>query len=87
MIVLSSAGRAEEVRQAGAVAVVDRTQGDVGAQLVELAPGGIDVVADVVAGPLLATVMPHLRAGGRWVVAGAVAGPVVELDLRGLYLR
>lgn len=47
----------------------------------------MDAVADVVAGGLVAVVMPHVRAGGRWVVAGAVAGPVIEFDLRGLYLR
>ncbi len=87
VIALSSREKADAVREAGADVVVDREQGDIGEQLAELVPDGLDAVADVVAGGLVATVMPHLRAGGRWVVAGAVAGPVIELDLRGLYLR
>ncbi len=87
VIALSSADKADAVLAAGADAVVDRKLGDIGEQVVELVPGGLDAVADVVAGGLRATVMPHLRAGGRWVIAGAVAGPVIELDLRGLYLR
>ncbi|GAB2929607.1 alcohol dehydrogenase family protein [Rhodococcus aerolatus] len=87
VVALSSGDKADAVRRAGADAVVDRAQGDIGEQLAELVPGGLDAVADVVAGGLVATVMPHVRAGGRWVVAGAVAGPVIELDLRGLYLR
>lgn len=87
VIALSSSGKADAVRQAGADDVLDRHQGDIGEQLTELVPTGLDAVADVVAGALIATVMPHVRAGGRWVVAGAVAGPVIELDLRRLYLR
>lgn len=87
VVALSSADKADAVRRAGAEAVVDRRQGAVAEQLADLVPAGLDAVADVVGGDLLATAMPHLRPGGRWVVAGAVAGPVVQLDLRSLYLR
>lgn len=87
VIALSSGGKADAVRKAGADVVVNRNQGDIGEQLTELVPAGLDAVADVVAGGLVATVMPHVRPGGRWVVAGAVAGPVIEFDLRRLYLR
>ncbi len=87
VIALSSADKAGAVLQAGADVVVDRNQGDIGDQLAGLVPTGLDAVADVVGGGLVATVMPHLRTGGRWVIAGAVAGPVIELDLRELYLR
>lgn len=87
VIALSSGGKAEAVRKAGADVVLDRNQDDIGEQLTELVPAGLDVVADVVAGRLVAGVMPRLRAGGCWVIAGAVAGPVIEFDLRGLYLR
>ncbi len=87
VIALSSGDKTSAVLEAGADVVVDRNQGDIGDQLAELLPTGLDVVADVVGGALVATVMPHVRAGGRWVIAGAVAGPVIELDLRRLYLR
>lgn len=87
VIALSSGDKARAVLEAGADVVVDRNQGDIGDQLSELVPTGLDAVADVVGGGLVATVMPHVRAGGRWVIAGAVAGPVIELDLRRLYLR
>ena len=87
VLALSSGDKAEAVREAGADVVIDRAGGGVGERLATLAPAGVDVVADVVGGPLVAEIMPHVRPGGRWVVAGAVAGPVVELDLRQLYLR
>ena len=87
VIALSSGEKASAVLEAGANVVVDRNQGGIGDQLAELVPTGLDAVADVVGGGLVATVMPHVRAGGRWVIAGAVAGPVIELDLRRLYPR
>lgn len=87
VIALSSREKADAVRAAGAEAVVDRRRADVGEQLADLVPAGLDAVADVVGGGLVAMVMPHVRPGGRWVVAGAVSGPVIELDLRQLYLR
>lgn len=87
VVALSSGSKADAVRAAGADVVLDRHDGDIGQQLGDLVPEGLDAVADVVGGGLLGTVMPHLRPGGRWVVSGAVAGPVVELDLRRLYLR
>lgn len=87
VVALSTAGKADAVRACGADEVLDRGSGDLGQQIAAIAPDGLDAVADVVAGGLLAAALPHLRAGGRWVVAGAVAGPVVQLDLRDLYLR
>ncbi len=87
VLALSSADKAAPVLEVGAEVVIDRGVDDVAQRLAELAPSGLDAVADVVAGPLVGQVMPHVRPGGRWVVAGAVAGPVIELDLRPLYLR
>lgn len=87
VVALSSADKADDVLAAGAEVVVDRGADDVVGRLAELAPSGVDAVADVVAGALLPQLLPHVRPGGRWVVAGAVAGPVVEIDLRPLYLR
>lgn len=87
VVALSTTSKAAAVLAAGADVVVDRHEEDVAGRLAEIAPDGLDAVADVAGGGLLAAAMPHLRAGGRWVVSGAVAGPVVELDLRRLYLR
>jgi len=47
----------------------------------------IDVVADVVAGPLFKDLINLLRPEGRYTTAGAFGGAVVELDLRTVYLK
>ena len=47
----------------------------------------VDVVADVVGGPLWLQLIDVLARGGRYTCAGAIAGPVVEFDLRTFYLR
>lgn len=47
----------------------------------------LDVVADVVAGPSLPTMINVLRYNGRYVTAGAIAGPNVTFDLRTVYLK
>ncbi|PJJ56591.1 NADPH:quinone reductase-like Zn-dependent oxidoreductase [Mumia flava] len=86
VIAVSSAAKAEGVRAAGAAEVVDRGR-DVAEQVRMLAPDGIDAVADVAGGPLVAELTPLVRDDGRWVIAGAVAGAVVEYDLRRLYLH
>jgi NADPH:quinone reductase-like Zn-dependent oxidoreductase len=87
VVAVSSSDKAPQVLAAGADRVVDRGRGDLTDQVAAAAPEGVDAVADVVGGPMLGTLLPHLRDDGRWVIAGAIAGPVVELDLRGLYLR
>jgi NADPH:quinone reductase-like Zn-dependent oxidoreductase len=53
------------------------------------ATGGepIDVVADLVAGPLFNDLITILRPEGRYTTAGAIGGPVVQLDLRRIYLK
>ncbi|PLU83401.1 Zn-dependent oxidoreductase, partial [Sinorhizobium medicae] len=72
----------------GAEAVVTRGQGNL-AEAVETAGGGrpIDVVADLVGGPLFNDLLKILRPEGRYTTAGAIAGPVVQLDLRTMYLK
>ncbi len=47
----------------------------------------VDVVADVVGGPLFPAFIDSLAPGGRYTCSGAIAGPMVDLDLRTLYLR
>lgn len=88
---------AKNVRKAKVIAIVGRGKEEnlynLGVDLVitrqnlpqEIEP--VNVVADVVGGPLFETVFNLLEAGGRYVVAGAIAGPHIQLDLRKLYLR
>ncbi|MFR9732030.1 zinc-binding dehydrogenase [Saccharopolyspora sp. MS10] len=86
VLAISSAGKLDAVRSAGAVEVVDRAD-DPWARLAERAPGGVDAVLDVAAGDHVGEGLPLVREGGRWVVAGALAGHRVEFDVRRLYLH
>jgi NADPH:quinone reductase-like Zn-dependent oxidoreductase len=81
-------GKERAVLDIGAEAAIVRGAGDLVA-LVGDATGGepIDVVADVVAGPLFNDLLRVLRPEGRYTTAGAIAGPVVQLDLRTVYLK
>ncbi|MDN5791206.1 MAG: zinc-binding dehydrogenase [Micrococcales bacterium] len=87
VIAVSSGGKAAEVLAAGASHAVDRNAEDLAEQIDRYSPGGVDAVADVAGGPLIAQLMPLIHDDGRWVIAGAVAGPVVDFDLRRLYLH
>jgi NADPH:quinone reductase-like Zn-dependent oxidoreductase len=86
VVAVCSGDKADEVRRAGADAIVDRRRGEVVADATTAAPTGYDAVVDVVAGPTIGRGLGLLRAGGRWVVAGALDGWAVELDVRRLYL-
>ncbi|MFD9541519.1 zinc-binding dehydrogenase [Streptomyces sp. NPDC060022] len=89
VVALTSASKAAALQEAGAAAVLSREADPVElrGRLRELAPEGLDAVADVAGGPWLEQFLPALRDGARWVIAGAVAGPVVTFDLRRLYLH
>ena len=85
---ITNSSRAEAVSALGAEGVVLRDSGDWVAQLRKLLAGReIDVVADVVAGPLFKDLINLLRPEGRYTTAGAFAGALVELDLRTVYLK
>lgn len=85
---LTSAGKASAMKDIGAEGTLIRGEGDLVAQAQQVTGGEpIDVVADLVAGPLFNDLLRILRAEGRYTTAGAIAGPVVELDLRTLYLK
>ncbi|MGW5733378.1 MULTISPECIES: zinc-binding dehydrogenase [Streptomyces] len=86
VIAISSGAKIDAVRAAGAHEVIDRA-GDVTGQLRAVAPEGIDVALDVVAGELVGQGLPLLREGGRWVIAGALGGYDVAFDVRRLYLH
>jgi NADPH:quinone reductase-like Zn-dependent oxidoreductase len=87
VIAVTSGDKARDVLAAGATHAVDRNNGDLAQQIDRHRPGGIDAVADVAGGSLLAQLLPLIRDDGRWVIAGAVAGPMVDFDLRRLYLH
>lgn len=87
VVAVSSAGKLDQVRAAGAHEVLDRGAGDLVAAVRAAAPHGVDAGVDVVAGPLLEQLHALLVPGGRWVVAGALGGHQVCLDVRSLYLR
>ncbi|MZD06283.1 zinc-binding dehydrogenase [Streptomyces sp. SID5785] len=86
VLAVSSGAKIGAVRAAGAHEVVDRAR-DVPGQLRALAPEGVDVGLDVVAGSLVHDGLPLLREGGRWVTAGALGGHQVGFDVRRLYLH
>lgn len=86
VLAISSAGKLDAVRAAGADVVLDRAE-DPWTAIADLAPDGVDAVLDVVAGPAVAGALSLLRDGARWVVAGALAGHLLELDVRRLYLH
>lgn len=87
-VAMSGASKADQVAALGAEAVIDREPEDLGAAL-EAAIGRdtVDVVADVVGGPMFPQFIEVLARGGRYTCAGAIAGPIVELDLRTFYLK
>jgi NADPH:quinone reductase-like Zn-dependent oxidoreductase len=85
---ITSSGKAEAVRALGAEGVALRDRGDWVEQVRELlGETPLDVVADVVAGPLFRDLINLLRPEGRYTTAGAFAGATVELDLRTVYLK
>ena len=87
MVAVAGAAKLGEVARYGADAVVDRSAGNLAGAVAEAAGGPIDVLADVVAGPMFAPLLELLRRGGRYTTAGAIAGPIVDLDVRTLYLN
>ncbi len=88
VIALSGEAKAGQVKSVGADYVLPRGPEDLRAAI-EQATGRaeVDVVADVVGGPLWPQMIEVLCRGGRYTCAGAIAGPIVEFDLRTFYLN
>ncbi|SLM97241.1 alcohol dehydrogenase family protein [Brevibacterium yomogidense] len=84
---VTSAGKEDALRAIGAEDVILRDTDDLVAEAARVVDGPVDVVADLVAGPLFNDLLRILRPEGRYTTAGAIAGPVVELDLRTMYLK
>lgn len=57
----------------GCDSTIDYKKGDVGDQLMELAPEGVDVFFDNVGGQILDDVLANIRVGARVVVCGAIS--------------
>lgn len=87
IVAVTTSAKSGQIREAGAAHVVHRDEDELAARIAELAPCGLDAVADVAGGSWLGDLMPLLRDDGRWVIAGAVAGVVVPFDVRRLYLH
>lgn len=88
--VIAIAGRSKEarLREIGADAFVAREEDDIlGAVEAIAGPRNVDVVADVVGGPMFASLLKMLTRGGRYTSAGAIAGPVQQIDLRDLIYK
>ncbi|MEJ8562693.1 alcohol dehydrogenase family protein [Yoonia sp. GPGPB17] len=81
--VVTSANKAQSLRDLGAEVIVDRD-----ADYVQtLGESSVDMVVDLVAGDKWPGLLDLLRPKGRYAVAGAVGGPMVALDVRTLYLK
>jgi NADPH:quinone reductase-like Zn-dependent oxidoreductase len=81
-------GKEQPVKEIGAEAVITREAGRLGEQVLAATQGQpIDVVADLVAGPLFGELINLLKLEGRYTTAGAIGGAVVTLDLRTVYLK
>lgn len=87
-VALCGQDKADAVKAIGAEAVLPRTPDDLKAALADaIGRDTVDVVADVVGGPLWPQLIDCLRRGGRYSCAGAIAGPIVRFDLRAFYLN
>ena len=87
-VALCSESKANQLRGIGADAILPREPHDLLAALDQaIGRRSVDVIADVVGGPLWPQLIDVLRPGGRYTCAGAIAGPIVEFDLRTFYLN
>ncbi len=84
---VTSRGKEAALRDIGAEDTVLR-DGDLIEQVEKVTGGApIDVVADLVAGPMFNDLLRILRPEGRYTTSGAIGGAVVDLDLRTMYLK
>lgn len=87
-VALCGEAKAEAVKALGAEAVLPRAPDDLAAALHSaIGRATVDIVADVVGGPMFDSFLDVLVRRGRYTCAGAIAGPIVQFDLRKFYLR
>lgn len=88
IIALSTAEKAGALKALGADAVIRRGQDDwQGGVRTVTGKDKVDLVADVVGGPVFTKCLNVMKRGARYVTVGAIAGKTVELDLSQLYLK
>jgi NADPH:quinone reductase-like Zn-dependent oxidoreductase len=88
VVALTGRGKQQKVQELKADAVVTRDASDLSTAIRDrLGNTSIDVVADVVAGPLVSELFDILEHKGRYVTAGAIANPIVTIDWRRIYLK
>ena len=88
VIALSTAEKADTLKALGADAVIRRGH-DEWVDVIKALTGTekVDLVADVVGGPVFENVLGVMKRGARYVTAGAIGGKMVSLDISHLYLR
>lgn len=84
---VSSAGKEAALKEIGAEDVILRDTPDLVSEVERFVDAPVDVVADLVAGPMFNDLLRILRPEGRYSTAGAIGGPVVDFDLRTMYLK
>jgi len=88
VIAVAGASKEERIRGLGAHEFVARETGDIRSAIEQLVgEQRVDVVTDVVGGPIFGSLLKLLRRGGRYTTAGALAGPIQPLDLRDLIYK
>ena len=87
IIALTSAHKQASILELGASVVVDRCSDNIEAEIRAVAPNGVDVVIDTVAGDLLMPLLRTLRQGGRYSSCGSIAGAITTIDLRQMVYR
>tara|TARA_B100000482_G_C12543359_1_gene273132 strand:- start:373 stop:927 length:555 start_codon:yes stop_codon:yes gene_type:complete len=87
VIGITSLEKFDLVKDCGADSVLDRNEKELKSNIIELAQGPVDVLADVAGGNNFVQLFETITRGGCYVTAGAIAGPIVDLDLRTLYLN
>ncbi|MEH0022983.1 MAG: zinc-binding dehydrogenase [Desulfobacter sp.] len=83
VVAVTSPSKSDRVLSLGASQTLSRGDDPVAI----LGENAVDVVVDLVAGPVLPRFLDTLKSGGRYAIAGAMAGPMAELDMRTVYLK
>ena len=87
-VAMASETKHADVESVGPDALLSRSPADLSeALLAAIGRDTVDVVADVVGGPMFPALLDVLVRGGRYSCSGAIAGPIVDLDLRTMYLK
>lgn len=88
VVAIGGRSKGERLQEIGVDAFVAREEDDIlGAVEAIVGSQNVDVVVDVVGGPMFGSLLKMLKRGGRYATAGAIAGPVQQIDLRDLIYK